>query len=202
MSAKEEKSLSPSGAFNQIFLQSQMSLQDIEDIVINVSFRYFNISDQVVLVLQKQPVEFEEVVHVKEDPALIRSVPLTQLTREGDEESIRKLLANGDISNIDKVDENKVSALHYAARQNSLSILKLLLDNGANVNNPAAGGLTPLHFAARFKINHNLGSSLESTYQSSEEDENEDQFDPTIHMLVQYGADINKKDRYCHFFSQ
>ena len=44
-------------------------------------------------------------------------------------------MANGDVSNTDKVDENKVSALHYAARQNSLSILKLLLDNGANVNN-------------------------------------------------------------------
>ena len=104
------------------------------------------------------------------------------------------MLANGDITNVDKLDTNKVSALHYAARQNSLSILKLLLDNGANVNNTAVGGLTPLHFAARFKINHNLGSALTSTYNSSGE-HLDDEFDPTIHMLVQYGADINKKDR-------
>ena len=193
MSVKEEKSLSPSGAFNQIFLQSQMSLQDIQDIVINVSqkFQYFSWS---ILAFQKQPVDFEEVVQIKEDLALIRRVPLAQLTREGDEDSIRALLANGDITNVDKLDTNKVSALHYAARQNSLTILKLLLDNGANVNNTAVGGLTPLHFAARFKINHNLGSALTSTYNSSGE-HLDDQFDPTIHMLVQYGADINKKDR-------
>ena len=38
MSDRDE-SLSPSGAFNQIFLDSQMSLADIEDIVLHVSIR-------------------------------------------------------------------------------------------------------------------------------------------------------------------
>ena len=44
---------------------------------------------------------------------------------------------------------HQVSSLHYAARQNSLVIMELLLDNGAEVDNLAAGDLTPLHFAAR-----------------------------------------------------
>ena len=43
----------------------------------------------------------------------------------------------------------QVSALHYAARQNSLAIMELLLNHGAEVDILAAGGLTPLHFAAR-----------------------------------------------------
>ena len=45
---------------------------------------------------------------------------------------------------------HQVSALHYAARQNSLAIMELLLDHGAEVDRLAAGDLTPLHFAARF----------------------------------------------------
>ena len=43
-----------------------------------------------------------------------------------------------------------MSALHYAARQNSLAIMELLLDHGAEVDKLAAGDLIPLHFAARF----------------------------------------------------
>ena len=47
---------------------------------------------------------------------------------------------------------SQVSALHYAARQNSVAIMGLLLEHGAEADLEAAGGLTPLHFAARFKI--------------------------------------------------
>ena len=46
----------------------------------------------------------------------------------------------------------KVSALHYAARHNMLDIMKLLVESGADVNVSGDDGLTPLHYAARFKI--------------------------------------------------
>ena len=95
----------------------------------------------------------------------------------------------------------QVSALHYAARQNSLQIMEMILEHGAEVDILASGGLTPLHFAARFKISPESGDGVRvlSTYKPASEvveDKDEyDQVDPAIHLLVQYGADVNKKDR-------
>ena len=98
----------------------------------------------------------------------LAKLSLTQVTREGDEDTVRRLLELYSRQNnkiIDSLDDSKVnthhpiprvhslhqvSALHYAARQNSLAIMELLLDHGAEVDNLAAGDLTPLHFAARF----------------------------------------------------
>lgn len=79
-----------------------------------------------------------------------------------------------------------MSSLHYAARQNSLEILSLLLSRGAEVNITSAAGLTPLHFAARFKI----------AERSGEEERGEEVVDPGIAMLVEHGAEINKKDKF------
>ena len=98
----------------------------------------------------------------------LAKLSLTQVTREGDEDTVRRMLElynKQSISVIDSLDDSKVSthspihhslcgqvsALHYAARQNSLAIMELLLDHGAEVDNLAAGDLTPLHFAARYK---------------------------------------------------
>ena len=80
----------------------------------------------------------------------------------------------------------QVSSLHYAARQNSLDILSLLLSRGAEVNITSAAGLTPLHFAARFKISSRSG----------EGGGGEEEVDPGIAMLVEHGAEINKKDKF------
>ena len=99
----------------------------------------------------------------------LAKLSLTQVTREGDEDTVRRLLElyskQNNSSNINSLDDSKVnsssqgshlvhslhqvSSLHYAARQNCLTIMELLLDNGAEVDNLAAGDLTPLHFAAR-----------------------------------------------------
>ena len=62
----------------------------------------------------------------------------------------------------------QVSALHYAARHNMLDIMKVLVEHGADVDISGNEGLTPLHYAARFKINPQSGSKenngLVSTY--------------------------------------
>ena len=104
----------------------------------------------------------------------LTKLSLTQVTREGDEDTVRRMLelySRQSISVINSLDDSKVSitsshlcimltllcrlhqvsALHYAARQNSLAIMELLLDHGAEVDNLAAGDLTPLHFAARYE---------------------------------------------------
>ena len=97
-------------------------------------------------------------------------ISLAQLTREGDVEKIKIMLSkleSDGTSKVNELDESnvrnnfgtfyviksnifQVSALHYAARQNSLHIMGLLLTQGAKVDIQAPGGLTPLHFAARY----------------------------------------------------
>ena len=49
----------------------------------------------------------------------------------------------------------------------------------------------------RFKISHNntSGGVITNTHKHEEGDHTEE-VDPTIHLLYQYGADINKKDRW------
>src|SRR5690606_2497888 len=45
--------------------------------------------------------------------------------------------------------EGQWSALHYAAHQNRVEVLRLLLERGADRNSRAVNGITPLHMAAR-----------------------------------------------------
>ena len=53
---------------------------------------------------------------------------------------------------LNQLDNNKISVLHYAARYDHISIVRLLVSYGADVNIKGDDGLTPLHFCARFKI--------------------------------------------------
>ena len=120
----------------------------------------------------------------------ICTTSLHQLTREGDISSIKIILDNYEqtlYKKINSLDENKVkysddtsldnlcqvSALHYAARHNMLEVMKLLVESGAYVDICGDDGLTPLHYAARFKINsqhEKKGSSrLVSTYMTDED---------------------------------
>ena len=124
-------------------------------------------------------------------------VKLAQVAREGDVDKVLQIVENHGHDKIDELDESKVSALHYAARQNSLQIMEILLSHGAHVDIKAAGGLTPLHFAARFKISqHQDQAGLKTNYKAALEEENDNAADPAINLLVRYGADVNIKDRY------
>ena len=58
---------------------------------------------------------------------------LVRLTREGDLTGVRSLLA-ATTTDIDRLEEGGVTALHCAARQNQQELIRLLLEHGATVN--------------------------------------------------------------------
>ena len=49
----------------------------------------------------------------------------------------------------DEIDENGVTAMHYAASNGNLDCLKLLVERGGDVNKEDISCCTPLHLAAR-----------------------------------------------------
>lgn len=74
---------------------------------------------------------------------------LHSLAQQGDLERIREILDNGDAKATD-VDNEGITALHWAAMNSALEVCKLLLERGADVD--AVGGelhATPLHWATR-----------------------------------------------------
>ncbi len=56
------------------------------------------------------------------------------------------------VRQLNTLDDKKTAVLHYAARYEALGIVKLIVKWGGDVNIRGDDGLTPLHFAARFKI--------------------------------------------------
>nr|XP_012563490.1 unnamed protein product [Hydra vulgaris] len=63
-------------------------------------------------------------------------------------------------------DDYQTSALHYAVKYGHFSIVKLLLENGANINIQDENEATPLHYACRY-INKKKHLVLRSDFQSS-----------------------------------
>lgn len=57
---------------------------------------------------------------------------------------------------INRLDLTKNGAIHYAARNGNLTIIKILLQNGVNINLRNADGDTPLHVAANMDTYHFL----------------------------------------------
>ena len=80
-----------------------------------------------------------------------------QLARDGDVQGIESLFrrispepkTSRIIKKINTLDENRVGILHYAARYEHLSMVKLIVHWGGDVNIRGDDGLTPLHFAAK-----------------------------------------------------
>ncbi|EAX72006.1 ankyrin repeat protein, putative [Trichomonas vaginalis G3] len=71
---------------------------------------------------------------------------------------------------IEKKAEEGITALHYAAINNSQETAKFLISHGANINEKAEKGKTALHYAA-------INNSQE-----------------TAKILISHGANINEKD--------
>nr|WP_253308677.1 ankyrin repeat domain-containing protein [Rickettsia endosymbiont of Ceutorhynchus assimilis] len=83
-------------------------------------------------------------VHLKDKKILL------YLAAEAGNSSIIIDLLNKKIVNVDDLNPNNWTALHFAARSGHDNIVKLLLDHGANVNVITPDdGWTALHFAAR-----------------------------------------------------
>jgi cytohesin len=58
------------------------------------------------------------------------------------------LLAHG--ADVNQVDEDQRTPLHYAARRGYALVVKLLLSKGAQVHCQTRDGFTPLHLAAKY----------------------------------------------------
>jgi ankyrin repeat protein len=65
----------------------------------------------------------------------------------GDLDKFKKLFAE-DPNALTIVDNNKDTALHLAAMKGHVSIIKFLLEQGANIDAKDKFGATPLHLAA------------------------------------------------------
>lgn len=72
--------------------------------------------------------------------------PLTVAIANGEDEKAAKLLDLGVNVNA-KHKSNKMTPIMYAARQNNVSMVKLLVENGAEVNEVSKLGLTAIDYA-------------------------------------------------------
>ncbi|KAK7083504.1 hypothetical protein SK128_026936, partial [Halocaridina rubra] len=63
----------------------------------------------------------------------------------GNTDALRIKLKNDDVN---KLDGDQLSPLHYAARYNHIETVKALLDHQADVNIKGQDDMTPLHYAA------------------------------------------------------
>jgi ankyrin repeat protein len=79
----------------------------------------------------------------------INETALGIVTFSGKKELTELLIKNG--ANVNFQDAFGVAPLHGAARTNQLEVIKILLENKADVNLPTTTGKeTPLHYAARY----------------------------------------------------
>ena len=74
---------------------------------------------------------------------------LLRVSKEGMTEEVRKLLSNCMV-NVDCLDENGFTPLHYVACNGDKDVIQLLLDAGANPNTANKYGDTPLYLAAKW----------------------------------------------------
>ena len=80
------------------------------------------------------------------------SSSLSKLVYDGDVQRIKGCLDNVTARELDAVDRNGFSALHYAAQLNRVEILNMLINSGAIIDNVAENTMTPLHVACRYQI--------------------------------------------------
>ncbi|XP_048577664.1 transient receptor potential cation channel subfamily A member 1 homolog [Nematostella vectensis] len=69
---------------------------------------------------------------------------------------------------LNRLDDDKTSPLHYAVRYGHLKVVKILVENGADINIPGEDGATPLHFAARFGVSSKLRRGMSREVMSSD----------------------------------
>ena len=86
---------------------------------------------------------------VSQGKRYIRS-PLHEAVLSRNLQEIKRILANsvGDI--IDIFDDEGISLLHHATKNNFDDVVTLLIENGATVGLLSADGCTPLHIALRY----------------------------------------------------
>ena len=78
------------------------------------------------------------------------ATPLHNAIRNGEKEFIEKLFQYDYVDDIETTDELGLTPLHIAVLCKNDAIAKLLIDNGANVNEVTSAGNSALIFAARY----------------------------------------------------
>ena len=81
-------------------------------------------------------------------PAPVSGGPLHAAAASRDSKEVRRLLSEGDDPDGKDQEGNGVAPLHLAVQKQDLSVTRLLLDAGADVNARNKNLSTPLHFAA------------------------------------------------------
>ncbi|MDN5216020.1 ankyrin repeat domain-containing protein [Fulvivirgaceae bacterium BMA12] len=94
---------------------------------------------------------------------------LSGLVEDGDDNAVRKIIQN---HGIDSFDEDKRTALIWAAYFKRLDLMTWLIDNGAEVNYQDRNGYTALHFCGQEQITE------------------------VAKILLDHGADPNIKDEH------
>lgn len=77
------------------------------------------------------------------------SSSLSRLVYDGDTRRVKACLENVKVDELDALDRNEFSALHYAAQLNRVEILKMLVNAEASVDIRGENAMTPLHVACR-----------------------------------------------------
>lgn len=118
------------------------------------------------------------------------------------------------------MDDNFVTPLHWAVRDNNFEFVKRLLDAGSDVDNVDCHGMTCLHYAVKSGIQHNMVRLLLEA--GATPNCTDDQGYSPLHwavreenlqlveILVKAGADVNIQDeedaeglsalQVCYFF--
>ena len=85
---------------------------------------------------------------MKMGPLQDANIPYHRAAMRGNTDDVRRFLAEKTYA-VDALDEHGFTALHYAAQNNHVFIVNMLLDFGANLNVTGVDGSTPLHLTAR-----------------------------------------------------
>eukprot|EP00734_Pompholyxophrys_sp_LG126_P000169 Pompholyxophrys_sp_v1_NODE_27_length_3750_cov_2.904465.p4 type:complete len:255 gc:universal NODE_27_length_3750_cov_2.904465:1872-2636(+) len=70
---------------------------------------------------------------------------LIDAAKAGNLEAVRSFLENG--ADVNQVDENDATALHWAAANGHLAITQLLIERGTSINHADTDSFIPLHYA-------------------------------------------------------
>ncbi|XP_046578884.1 transient receptor potential cation channel subfamily A member 1 homolog isoform X2 [Haliotis rubra] len=143
------------------------------------------------------------------------NLTLHQCARDGDETNMKIVLKNisGHLKKkVNALDDEDLTPLHYAARYNHLSVVKLLVDAGADPNAKGEDEVTPLHTAARYRREKNKRKETNSPEEGETAESNiaanglpqlveylesiENSGDSCISFLVKNGARVNVVDIY------
>jgi ankyrin repeat protein len=79
----------------------------------------------------------------------LKNCQLHEAAKTGNIDRVRKLIGEG--HSVEAVDSRfGLTPLHYAVRNGRVEAARLLIENGASLNQPSAQGITPLDWAAEY----------------------------------------------------